>query len=261
MKHIPAPTLQLAAAILLAATACGHRDSTSVIGSADGPTAIYLTDGANTATTAEAATTGIIGGTDGPTAITVADKSPAHDTVEKILAAKGVELIGRMAILAGSSEYLSHMTSSQAVLEEIAVIAGTDYTSPDQIFAIDGAAFASDTTDFVHGYMREKAIRSAAAMINGLNGTQPLAATAILQVDDAFICPGLDHTVLYLYAFDAPYSVIVSYTPRNGGTAAATASFVKFTPAESAAISRHIAEAIGSALGSTDITVRSIDRP
>lgn len=259
MKHIPAPTLQLAAAMLLAVTACGHRNGTSAIGSADGPTAIYITDGAHTATTAEAASTGIIGGADGTTTITVADKGSAHDAAEKILAAKGMELIGRMASLAGSSGYPSLMTSSQSVLDEIALIAAADYAVPNETFVIDGAAFASDTTDFVNTHIREKAIRSAAAMINGLNGTQALAASAILQVDDAFVCDGADHPLLYLYAFDAPYSAMVSYVPRNDGTVTATASFVRFTPTGSAAISRHVAEAIGSALGSTDITVRSID--
>lgn len=256
IKFLPAlphaATIPLA--ILLLA-ACGHKNGNQAIGSANGPIEIFATDGG-------AVSEGIIGGADGPTAIYVSDGAIAPDkdtaNTEGKLAAKGLELISRMSRLASSRQYLSLMTSSQAVLNEAAVIAAADYASPREIFVIDGACFKPDTTDFIASHIKDKAIRSTAAMINGLNGTQTLSATAMLQADDAFVCRGLDHTVIYLYAYDAVYSAVVSYKPCADGTVLATASFVKFPSSGSAAVSRHVAETIGSALGTTDITVRSI---
>lgn len=256
IKFLPAlphaATIPLA--ILLLA-ACGHKNGNQAIGSADGPTEIFVTDGG-------AVSEGIIGGADGPTAIYVSDGAitPDKDTAntEGKLAAKGLELISRMSRLASSRQYLSLATSSQPILDEAAVIAAADYASPREIFVIDGACFKPDTTDFIASHIKDKAIRSTAAMINGLNGPQTLSAAAMLQADDAFVCRGLDHTVIYLYAYDAVYSAVVSYKPCADGTVLATASFVKFPSSGSAAVSRHVAETIGSALGTTDITVRSI---
>lgn len=259
IKFLPAlphaATIPLA--ILLLA-ACGHKNGNQAIGSADGPTEIFATDGG-------AVSEEIIGGADGPTAIHVSDGAIAPDkdtaNTEGKLAAKGLELISRMSRLASSRQYLSLATSSQPILDEAAVIAAADYASPREIFVIDGACFKPDTTDFIASHIKDKAIRSTAAMINGLNGPQTLSAAAMLQADDAFVCRGLDHTVIYLYAYDAVYSAVVSYKPCADGTVLATASFVKFPSTGSAAVSRHVAETIASALGSTDITVRSIDIP
>lgn len=256
IKFLPAlphaATIPLA--ILLLA-ACGHKNGNQAIGSADGPTEIFVTDGG-------AVSEEIIGGADGPTAIHVSDGAIAPDkdtaNTEGKLAAKGLELISRMSRLASSRQYLSLATSSQPILDEAAVIAAADYTSPKEIFVIDGASFKPDTADFIACHMKDRAIRSTAAMINGLNGPQTLSAAAMLQADDAFVCRGLDHTVIYLYAYDAAYSAMVSYKPCADGTVLATASFVKFPSSGSAAVSRHVAETIGSALDTTDITVRSI---
>lgn len=259
IKFLPAlphaATIPLA--ILLLA-ACGHKNGNQAIGSADGPTEIFVTDGG-------AVSEGIIGGADGPTAIYVSDGAIAPDkdsaNTEGKLAAKGLELISRMSRLASSRQYLSLATSSQPILDEAAVIAAADYTSPKEIFVIDGASFKPDTADFIACHMKDRAIRSTAAMINGLNGPQTLSAAAMLQADDAFVCRGLDHTVIYLYAYDAAYSAMVSYKPCADGTVLAAASFVRFPSSGSAAVSRYVAETIASALGSTDITVRSIDIP
>ena len=181
--------------------------------------------------------------------------------MESLLAAKGRQLIGQMGQLARSKEYVSMMTSSQPIQNEIYLISAADYTTPKEIFIIDGKSFETDTLDFVHKHIVERAIRSAAAMINGLNGTQPLSATSILQVDDTLLCPMLKHTIIMLFAYDAPYSALVTYRPAEDGTVAAVASFVKFPASGTASVSHYVAEVIGSAIGSEEITVRSIDIP
>ena len=222
----PYITLTLLAALAaISTTSCGRRTDPAVIGSADGPTQITVTDDTK-------AKEGIIGSADGPTAIYVTDKdkdnidNPA--AMESLLAAKGRQLIGQMGQLARSKEYVSMMTSSQPIQNEIYLISAADYTTPKEIFIIDGKSFETDTLDFVHKHIVERAIRSAAAMINGLNGTQPLSATSILQVDDTLLCPILKHTIIMLFAYDAPYSALVTYRPAEDGTVAAVASFVKF---------------------------------
>lgn len=250
-NHIPAALFAATVFSTVLLTACGNANGPQTIGSADGPTEITVSDEKN-------ANIGIIGGADGPTAIYVTDGSDAPDA-EAILAAKGLELISRMNSLARSNEYISTATSSQPILNQIQLIAAADYTSPEEIFVIDGSGFAADTTDFVRGYIREKAIRSIPSMLNALDGAQTLSAAAILQVDETFRCNAPGHTVIYLYAYRAAYSVMVTYSPGEDGTVAATASFVKFSSTEPATISHHVAEAIGSVIDSTDITVRSID--
>lgn len=266
MKRCPTTIFALAATIVtgaIALTACGTKNGKQIIGSADGATGITVTDSQN------AASAGIIGGADGPTAIYIDGKDKGDDrdqegdtaATERLLAERGLALIDRMSRLARSEEYVSYMTGTESMLDEIAAIASADYTSPQQIMIIDGTAFAPDTTDFIRNQIRVKAVRSVPAMINGLNGAQILAASSILQVDDAFRCDGIDHTAIYLFAYDAPYSAMVTYNPTEDGTVAAIASFVKFSPADSAAVSRHVADAIGSIIESRDITVRNIDMP
>lgn len=250
-NHIPAVLFAATAFGTVILTACGNANAPQTIGSADGPTEITVSDEKD-------ANIGIIGGADGPTAIYVTDGSDTPDA-ETMLAAKGLELISRMNNLAHSKEYISTATSSQPILDQIELIAAADYTSPEEIFVIDGSGFAADTTDFVRGYIREKAIRSIPSMLNALDGAQTLSASAILQVDETFRCNAPGHTVIYLYAYRAAYSVMVTYSPGEDGTVAATASFVKFSSTEPATISHHVAEAIGSVIDSTDITVRSID--
>lgn len=250
-NHIPAALFAATAFGTAVLTACGNANTPQTIGSADGPTEITVSDEKD-------ANIGIIGGADGPTAIYVTDGSDTPDA-EAVLTAKGLELISRMNSLARSNEYISTATSSQPILDQIQLIAAADYTSPEEIFVIDRSGFAADTTDFVRGYIREKAICSIPSMLNALDGAQTLSASAILQVDETFRCNAPGHTVIYLYAYRAAYSVMVTYSPGEDGTVAATASFVKFSSTEPATISHHVAEAIGSVIDSTDITVRSID--
>lgn len=261
MKNLNISTLTLFAAVLtlISTTSCGRRTDSAVIGSADGPTQITVTDDTK-------AKDGIIGSADGPTTIYVADNTDSENidnaaAMETVLASKGRQLIDEMSLLARNKEYVSMMTSSQPILNEISLIAAADYTTPKEIFIIDGKSFRTDTTDFVRKHIMERTIRSAAAMINGLNGTQALSATAILQVDDTLLCPMLKHTIIVLFAYDAPYSVLVTYRPAEDGTVAAVASFVKFPSSGTASVSHYVADVVGSALGSDEITVRSIDIP
>ena len=178
-----------------------------------------------------------------------------------LLAKKGLELIDRMNRLAHSEEYLNLMTGASEIRDEIAVITATDYTKPREIYLVDGAAFVADTTDFIRNYMRKRTLRSVASMINGRNGTQSLAATAMLQVDDAFRCEAVGHTVIFLYTYGSPYSVQVTYDPAEDGTVMALASFVKLSSSETTEIPRLVTDVVGSFIESDEISVSRIDLP
>ncbi len=178
-----------------------------------------------------------------------------------LLAEKGLELIDRMNRLAHSEEYLNLMTGASEIRDEIAVITAIDYTKPREIYLVDGAAFVADTTDFIRNYMRKRTLRSIASMINGRNGTQSLAATAMLQVDDAFRCETVGHTIIVLYTYGSPYSVLVTYDPTEDGTVMALASFVKLSPSETTDIPRHVTDVVGSLVESDEISVSRIDLP
>lgn len=178
---------------------------------------------------------------------------------KRLLAEKGLELIDRMNRLARNEEYLSIMTGASEIRDEIAVITATDYTKPREIYLVDGAAFVADTTDFIRNYMRKRTLRSVASMINGRNGTQSLAVTAMLQVDDAFRSEAVGHTVIFLYTYGSPYSVLVTYDPTEDGTVMALASFVKLSPSETTEIPRLVTDVVGSLVESDEISVSRID--
>lgn len=178
-----------------------------------------------------------------------------------LLAEKGLELIDRMNRLAHSEEYLNLMTGASEIRDEIAVITAIDYTKPREIYLVDGAAFVADTTDFIRNYMRKRTLRSVASMINGRNGTQSLAVTAMLQVDDAFRSEAVGHTIIFLYTYGSPYSVLVTYDPTEDGTVMALASFVKLSPSETTEIPRHVTDVVGSLVESDEISVSRIDLP
>ncbi len=181
---------------------------------------------------------------------------------KNFLAKKGLELIVRMNCLAHSEEYLTLMTGASEIRDEIAAITATDCSKPQEIYLIDGGtAFSADTTDFVCNYIRKRTIRSVASMINGRNGTQSLAATAMLQVDDAFRCEAVDHTVIFLYIYGSPYSVMVTYDPAEDGTVMALTSFVKLSLSETTEIPRLVTDMIGSFIESDEISVNRIDLP
>ncbi len=187
------------------------------------------------------------------------DSMSLPSDTKRLLAEKGLELIDRMNRLARSEEYLNLMTGASEMRDEIAVITATDYTKPREIYLVDGAAFVADTTDFIRNYMRKRTLRSVASMINGRNGTQSLAVTAMLQVDDAFRCEAVGHTVIFLYTYGSPYSVLVTYDPTEDGTVMALASFVKLSPSEMTEIPRLVTDVVGSLVESDEISVSRID--
>lgn len=189
------------------------------------------------------------------------DSMSLPSDTKRLLAEKGLELIDRMNRLAHSEEYLNLMTGASEIRDEIAVITATDYTKPREIYLVDGAAFVADTTDFIRNYMRKRTLRSVASMINGRNGTQSLAVTAMLQVDDAFRSEAVGHTVIFLYTYGSPYSVLVTYDPTEDGTVMALASFVKLSPSETTEIPRLATDVVGSLVESDEISVSRIDLP
>lgn len=189
------------------------------------------------------------------------DSMSLPSDTKRLLAEKGLELIDRMNRLAHSEEYLNLMTGASEIRDEIAVITATDYTKPREIYLVDGAAFVADTTDFIRNYMRKRTLRSVASMINGRNGTQSLAVTAMLQVDDAFRSEAVGHTVIFLYTYGSPYSVLVTYDPTEDGTVMALASFVKLSPSETTEIPRLVTDVVGSLVESDEISVSRIDLP
>lgn len=236
---------------------CGHKGSRS------------YTDSTNTPTTKNT-NVGTILNTESHPAIlndVEIDSARCNDSMilpvdtKNFLAKKGLELIDRMNCLAHSEEYLTLLTGASEIRDEIAAITATDCSKPQEIYLIDGTAFSADTTDFIHNYIRKRTIRSLASMINGRNGTQSLAATAMLQVDNAFRCETVDHTVIFLYTYGSPYSVLVTYDSAEDGTVMALTSFVKFSPSETTETPRLVTEMIGSFIESDEISVNRIDLP
>ncbi len=234
---------------------CGHKDSRSNTDSTNTQTARNSDDDTILDTESYPAVL-----YDGETDTARCSDSMSFPSDTKLLLVeKGLELIERMNRLARSEEYLTLMTGASEIRDEIAVITATDYTKPREIYLVDGAAFVADTTDFIRNYIRKKTIRSVASMINGRNGTLHLTATAMLQVDDAFRCEAVGHTIIVLYTYGSPYSVLVTYDPAQDGTVMALASFVKLSSSKKTEIPRLVIDVVGSLIGSDKISVSRID--
>lgn len=164
--------------------------------------------------------TTIIGGADQPTAIFVTD----HLTLQE----KGLELIRQMHRLANNEAYIKYCSHSDEINKQAAHIARTDYSVPRKIFAISHLKsiqdFEADST--IRTLLADKMVRTIPSLINAQSGSTTLAATSLFVTEDVFLHNYLKESTIYLYIYEGDCSSMVLFQPHKDHIVQAYACFV-----------------------------------
>lgn len=164
--------------------------------------------------------TTIIGGADQPTAIFVTD----HLTLQE----KGLELIRQMHRLANNEAYIKYCSHSDEINKQAAHIARTDYSVPRKIFAISHLKsiqdFEADST--IRTLLADKMVRTIPSLINAQSGSTTLAATTLFVTEDVFLHNYLKESTIYLYIYEGDCSSMVLFQPHKDHIVQAYACFV-----------------------------------
>lgn len=164
--------------------------------------------------------TTIIGGADQPTAIFITDPLT--------LQGKGLELTCQMHRLANNETYIKYCSHSDEINKLAAHIGRTDYSVPKKIFAISHLKsiqnFETDIT--IRTLLADKMIRTIPSLINAQSGSTTLAATSLFVTEDVFLHNNLKESTIYLYVYEGDCSSMVLFQPRKDHIVQAHACFV-----------------------------------
>lgn len=164
--------------------------------------------------------TTIIGGADQPTAIFVTD----HLTLQE----KGLELTRQMHRLANNEAYIKYCSHSDEINKQAAHIARTNYSMPRKIFAISHLKsiqdFEADST--IRTLLADKMVRTIPSLINAQSGSTTLTTTSLFVTEDVFLHNYLKESTIYLYIYEGDCSSMVLFQPHKDHIVQAYASFV-----------------------------------
>lgn len=170
-----------------------------------------------------------IGGADKATGIFVSGDGISN---EETLCAKGIQLTKQLHGLANDSDYIRYLSRSPKVNEQIDRIGNKDYTHPRKTFAISN--LQGNLTDllsqssYTKRLLIDRLIRSIPSRLNAQSGSDVLAATSLLTIDDVFFYKGKapNEYTLYLYLYEDSCHSMVLYRPGKDGIMQATANVV-----------------------------------
>lgn len=167
---------------------------------------------------------GIIGGADGPTAIYVTEDSA-------FLAFQGLRLTLQMRQLANDSGYVAHAVHAGKIKALVEDIGKQEYSKPRKVFRIthlhmNMAKALLSQSGATKPLILDRIVRSIPSLLNAQGGADHLAATSLLFAEDAFLYHGLKEYTLYLYLYDGNYQSMVLYRPAKQHIVLANASIV-----------------------------------
>lgn len=141
--------------------------------------------------------TTIIGGADQPTAIFVTD----HLTLQE----KGLELTRQMHHLANNETYIKYCSHSDEINKLAGHIARTDYSVPRKIFAISHLKSIQDfeTDSTIRTLLADKMARTIPSLINAQSGSTTLAATSLFVTEDVFLHNSLKESTIICISMKA----------------------------------------------------------
>ena len=186
----------------------------------------------------QSANTGIIGGADKPTEIVVTDTIEIDD----FYVDKAIKLITESGKLAADRDFISLYTTNDEMTDKILKLGEVDFDNPkdiyylhadkDQMFA-NIKALAGEDAENINFEQLEKLNKkynfsTLASLINASYGAENLAALTILTNSRGYIMPKDfkdDFALFVQYAGD--YSAIVSFYEYGDGVISASMSFVK----------------------------------
>ena len=190
---------------------------------------------------AQSANSGIIGGADAPTEIVVTDTINVND----FYVDEAIKLITESGELAADKDFISLYTTNDEMTNKILALSKVDFNKPKEIYYlsadreqiianIEALAKAegvdlNEMGDFwVEHILKKFNFSTLASLINSSYGAENLAALTILVNNRGYIMPkDFKNDFALFVQYEGDYSAIVSFYEYGDGVISANMSFVK----------------------------------
>lgn len=201
-------------------------------------------------------TIGIIGSADGPTAIYVSSNPTSLET-------HGLQLTQRMHLLANDSVYITYAVNAEKVKSLVKEIGEQALDKPRKVFLIRHLQLKyaqellsqSSTTKPI---LINRLLRSIPSQLNAQQGAELLAATSLLFTEDAFLYDGLKEYTFYLYLYEDRYQSLVLYRPGKSQIVLANASLIAHPSLEEAKTTDDVKRFFAEVLDMTEVEVEEV---
>ena len=190
---------------------------------------------------AQSANSGIIGGADAPTEIVVTDTINVND----FYVDEAIKLITESGELAADKDFISLYTTNDEMTNKILALGTVDFNKPtdiyylsadrEQIFANIEAMAEAEGIDieqmgdaWLEHLWKRLNFSTLASLINSSYGSENLAALTILVNNRGYIMPkDFKNNFALFVQYEGDYSAIVSFYEYGDGVISANMSFVK----------------------------------
>lgn len=199
---------------------------------------------------------GIIGGADEPTNIYV-----SNDSIT--LEAYGLQLTQQMRQLAHDSCYIAYAVHAERIKSLVEDIGRQTYDKPRKVFRLrhlhtkqtDELLSQSSATKPI---LIDRLLRSIPAQLNAQGGADLLATTSLLIAEDAFLYAGLKEYTFYLYLYEGRYQSLVLYRPGRSHIVLAYASFIAHQRLEEAETAEDVKRFFSEMLEMPEVEVEEL---
>ena len=218
---------------------------------------------------AQSANTGIIGGADAPTEIVVTDTIDIND----FYVDEAIKLITESGKLAADKDFISLYTTNDEMTEKILALSTIDFNKPKEIYYLsadreqiivnlealakaEGVDFSEMGDVWVEHILKKFNFSTLASLINSSYGAENLAALTILTNSRGYVMPkDFKNNFALFVQYDGEYSAIVSFSEFGDGVISANMSFVKNGDKDN--VFRRLHE-ITSAVGEDAVTIAKV---
>lgn len=190
---------------------------------------------------AQSANSGIIGGADAPTEIVVTDTINVND----FYVDEAIKLITESGELAADKDFISLYTTNDEMTNKILTLSKVDFNKPKEIYYLSAvreqiianieALAKAEGVDmnemgdiWVEHILKKFNFSTLASLINSSYGAENLAALTILVNNRGYIMPkDFKNNFSLFVQYEGDYSAIVSFYEYGDGVISANMSFVK----------------------------------
>ena len=190
---------------------------------------------------AQSANSGIIGGADAPTEIVVTDTINVND----FYVDEAIKLITESGELAADKDFISLYTTNDEMTNKILALSKVDFNKPKEIYYLSAdreqiianleALAKAEGVDlnemgdiWVEHILNKFNFSTLASLINSSYGAENLAALTILTNSRGYIMPkDFKNNFALFVQYEGDYSAIVSFYEYGDGVISANMSFVK----------------------------------
>ena len=220
---------------------------------------------------AQSSNSAIIGRADAPTEIIVTDTININDFYVE----EAIKLITESGKLASDKDFISLYTTNDEMTEKILALSTIDFNKPKEIYYLsadreqiianfealakaEGVDFSEMGDVWVEHILKKFNFSTLASLINSSYGAENLAALTILTNSRGYVMPKDFKNNFELFVqYDGEYSAIVSFFEFGDGVISANMSFVKNGDKDNVFRLRRLHE-ITSAVGEDAVTIAKV---